>query len=180
MIRAFFALPISETLGLQLSLHTVSLKQQLAHEPLRWIPPENYHITLAFLGNIESRDVPRLETITADIASVHTRSELKVDGLTWFPSIHKPRLLVALISQQAALKKLQADLQQQLRLHGFYVEKRRFIPHISLARAKRNQRVKGFQLTLGELKTEMDELVLYQSELRPTGAHYSALCGSLL
>ncbi len=152
----------------------------MCHEPLRWVPPENYHITLAFLGDIEHRDLPRLETIAADVVGRHTRSELMVDGIVWFPSIHKPRLLVALIKQQPALKKLQADLQQQLRLQGFYVDSRRFIPHITLARTKRNQQAKEFQLMSEELKTEMDELVLFQSTLTPSGPHYSALCGGML
>jgi len=180
LIRAFFALPVSESFGRQISLHAANLSQQLHYETLRWVPPENYHITLAFLGDIESRDIPRLESITADVVSIHSVSELTVDDIVWFPSIHKPRLLVALIKQQVSLTKLQADLLQQLRLHGFYVEKRRFIPHISLARAKRNQKAKGFQLMLGSLKTEMDELVLFQSTLTPSGAHYSVLCEGVL
>lgn len=180
MIRVFFALSISELLARQLSLHADGLLLQLPRETLHWVPSENYHITLAFLGDVESRDIPRLESIAAEVAAHHSFAELSIDDVVWFPSIHKPRLLVALIKPHAALKKLHADLQRQLRLQGFSVDNRRFIPHISLARARRDQQAKKFQLVLEDLTTEMDELVLFQSRLTPKGSRYSPLTVHLL
>ena len=122
MIRAFIALSIAETLERQLSLHAQSLALQLNREALRWVPSENYHITLAFLGDIKSQDLAKLETIMDAVASHHPITTLQIDDVQWFPSVHKPRLLVATVAANSALQKLQQALVNQLRQHGFAVE----------------------------------------------------------
>lgn len=180
MIRAFIALSISETLERQLSLHAQSLAQQLNREALRWVPAENYHITLAFLGDIHSQQLPKLESIMASVASQYQPESLSIEDVQWFPSLHKPRLLVATVAANSQLQKLQQALVNQLRQHGFNVDSRRFRPHISLARAGRQQQAKKFQCVLGQMSTEMDEVVLFQSKLNSSGARYQALAAVLL
>ncbi|WP_339668862.1 RNA 2',3'-cyclic phosphodiesterase [Dasania marina] len=180
VIRAFIALSIAETLERQLSLHAQSLALQLNREALRWVPSENYHITLAFLGDIKSQDLAKLETIMDAVASHHPITTLQIDDVQWFPSVHKPRLLVATVAANSALQKLQQALVNQLRQHGFAVENRHFRPHISLARAGRQQQAKKFQLLLSDLNTDMDELVLFESKLTPKGSRYTALAAALL
>ena len=179
-MRSFIALSISELLEKQLSLHAHSLSQQLPNEDLRWIPAENYHITLAFLGDISPQTTGQLESIISKVAGQCQPCELQINNVVWFPSIHKPRLIVATLAENEALKKLQAKLCTTLRQAGFSVEGKRFRPHISLARAGRRQQPKKFQLVLDNLHTDMDEMVLFESQLTPTGSRYTPLYAALL
>ena len=180
MIRAFVALSISELLERQLSLHAKSLLQQFPNENLRWVPSHNYHITLAFLGDIQPQLVPKIESILQSVAARFTPEILTVNDVVWFPSIHKPKLLVATLDESKQLMALQAALCNALRKKGLTVAGRRFKPHVSLARASRQQSAKKFQLVLGDLTTEMDELVLYKSQLGSGGSTYSPLTAVLI
>ena len=142
---------------------------------LRWIAPENYHLTLAFLGDIKPTECDRLETIAAAVALNNLATTLRLSHVEWFPHAAKPRMLVALPKPAPALDKLQGDLQQQLRSRDFKVDKRKFRPHVSLARAGRAFRACHLGDENLSIELAMDSLVLYRSELRPEGASYTAL-----
>ncbi|MGK0441940.1 MAG: 2'-5' RNA ligase [Pseudohongiellaceae bacterium] len=184
LIRAFIGLSISELLERQLNLHAVGLAQQLANEDLRWVAPENYHITLAFMGDINPQAVPQIESLIEGVVAKSRRATLVIDDAVWFPSIHKPRLLVASLQQHAELVGLQSKLVNALRLEGFSVDHRHFKPHITLARAGRQQQAKKFQSVLSDLTTSMEEVVLFESQLRDTGPrprpHYRPLVAKLI
>jgi 2'-5' RNA ligase len=99
----------------------------------RWIDPENYHITLRFIGDIDegmARDVAEaLDEIRRPYFSV------ALDGLSWFGA-DKPRAIVAKIKPTPALVELQADHERRLRRIGMQPETRKFTPHITLARLR--------------------------------------------
>lgn len=180
MIRVFFALSISEQFEQTLADRAVLLREQLFREPLRWIPPQNYHVTLAFLGDVSSADIPRLAELGREVASRQPVHRLSVRGMQWFPGVHKPRLLVAALSLSPSLNKLQADLQQQLNRRGFPIDRQKFRPHISLARAARGQQPAGFELAADGLMFDADELVLFKSELHAQGSRYTPLSVELM
>ena len=193
-MRSFFAIPLSIEAEQQLSQKVETIKQKMESEPavsLRWISLQNYHITLAFLGNIQNRDVERLHRMSLDmldeIRPEITRENLSiglkpqllsVSHVSWFPSNMKPHLLVLMIEKSQALVDLQKTICRKLRQSGFNLEKRDFIPHISLARM--NSERKGCvvpnldQVTL-ELKTPFDELVLFSSQQSSSGSIYTPL-----
>ena len=65
-IRTFIALKLSDAALEHLKETVIPLKKSLhAKEDIRWVPPRNYHITLAFLGNIPVADIPKIETAMA-------------------------------------------------------------------------------------------------------------------
>lgn len=179
-IRSFFALPLSveseQALEDVASLVEGQLWQHINPEAsLRWVPAENYHLTLAFLGDIARRDLERLEQIAADIASYTVPGEFMLQHCEWFPSAVKPRMLVVTPAPYEPLLQLQKQLSQSLNRHGFHLEKRPFRPHITLARVKDIAQpldLSGLQVNI---PCEMDELVLYSSTLERQGPVYSPL-----
>ena len=175
MIRSFFALPLSRACEQALWQKSQSLQQLPSTRFLRWIAPENYHLTLAFLGDIQATECDRLETVAAAVALNHQATTLHLSHVEWFPHAAKPRMLVAVPKPTLALDKLQGDLQQQLRSRGFRVEKRKFRPHVSLARASKAFRACDLGDEGLSIEWMMDSLVLFRSELRPQGASYTAL-----
>ena len=99
----------------------------------RWIDPENYHITLRFIGDIDDR-------LAHDIAllldGVKRRSfEVRFAGLTSFGG-RKPRAIVAAVEPVPPLVELQAELERLMQRLGLEPEGRKFTPHVTLARLR--------------------------------------------
>ena len=175
LIRSFFALPLSVACEQALWRKSLSLQQLPSAHFLRWIPPENYHLTLAFLGDIKASECDRLASIAKAVALNHGPLKLCLNRVQWFPGAAKPRMLVAVPEPAPKLDKLHGDLQQQLRSRGFRVEKRKFRPHVSLARAGRAFRACPLGDEALSVELAIDSLLLFRSDLRPQGASYTVL-----
>jgi 2'-5' RNA ligase len=99
----------------------------------RWIDPENYHLTLRFIGDID-------DGLARDIASLLGRVqrapfELRLDGLSSFGG-RKPRALVAAAVPVAPLMDLHAEHERLLQRLGLEPEGRKYTPHVTLARLR--------------------------------------------
>jgi RNA 2',3'-cyclic 3'-phosphodiesterase len=99
----------------------------------RWIDPENYHLTLRFIGDID-------DSLAHEIAGMLGRVrrgafELRLDGLTSFGG-RKPRALVASVGANPALMELQAEHERILQRLGLEPEGRKYTPHVTLARLR--------------------------------------------
>jgi len=99
----------------------------------RWIDPENYHLTLRFIGDID-------DALARDIAGLLGRVqrrpfELRLDGLTSFGG-RKPRAVVAAATPVVSLIELQAEHERLLQRLGLEPDGRKFTPHVTLARLR--------------------------------------------
>jgi 2'-5' RNA ligase len=99
----------------------------------RWIDPENYHLTLRFIGDID-------DALARDIAGLLGRVqrapfELRLDGLASFGG-RKPRAVVAAATPVAPLIELQAEHERLLQRLGLDPEGRKYTPHVTLARLR--------------------------------------------
>ncbi|GJE62019.1 RNA 2',3'-cyclic phosphodiesterase [Methylobacterium trifolii] len=101
----------------------------------RWIEPADYHITLRFLGDVDA-DVA--EDAVEALAEMRPRPAITVtlDGLGAFGG-EKPRALYASVAGNAALADLQAEQERLIRRAGVEPDRRKFVPHVTLARLKR-------------------------------------------
>lgn len=99
---------------------------------VRWVPPANYHLTLRFIGNVTS-----IEAEEVDIALAGIRAkpfELRLRGLGTFEKAGRVQSLHALAERTPGLAHLQAKIETALQRAGLPAEKRRFTPHVTLAR----------------------------------------------
>jgi RNA 2',3'-cyclic 3'-phosphodiesterase len=97
----------------------------------RWIDPENYHVTLRFIGDIDGISANEIASM---LFRVNRKPfEVKVQGLTSFGG-RKPRAVVATIAPSRPLIELQAELERMMQRIGLDPEGRKFIPHVTLAR----------------------------------------------
>jgi 2'-5' RNA ligase len=127
MPRLFTGLEIPAELGEALSLLRGGLPGA------RWIDPENYHLTLRFIGDVD-------DDVAQEVASVLGRVrrkgfELRLDGLSSFGS-KKPRAVVAAVAPQPAVMELQADQERLMQRVGLEPEGRKYKPHVTLARLR--------------------------------------------
>ena len=99
----------------------------------RWIDPENYHVTLRFIGDVDdalARDIAQL------LGQVKRRGfDLRFDGLTPFGG-RRPRAVVAAVATVAPLIELQAEHERLMQRLGLEPEGRKYLPHVTLARLR--------------------------------------------
>ena len=97
----------------------------------RWIDPENYHVTLRFIGDIDGVSANEIASMLFRVD--RKPFEVKVQGLTSFGG-RKPRAVVATIAPSKPLMELQAELERMMQRIGLDPEGRKFTPHVTLAR----------------------------------------------
>jgi 2'-5' RNA ligase len=99
----------------------------------RWSEPEEYHLTLRFIGDIDAR---MADEIAAALDEARRgRVEIAFEGLSWFGG-DKPRVIVARVKPTPGLVELAADHERRMRRLGLSPEKRQFTPHVTLARTR--------------------------------------------
>lgn len=99
----------------------------------RWIDPENYHVTLRFIGDIDGVAANEIAGLLARIN--RRRFEVTLQGLSSFGS-KKPRAVVASVAPSRPLIELQAELERLMQRFGLDPEGRKFTPHVTLARLR--------------------------------------------
>ena len=127
MPRLFVALSIPEIVADALTT------LQYGVEGAKWRPPENFHLTLAFIGETDRHGFAEAQTALSTIEA--PAFDLRLSGLGFFGD-KKPRALWAGLDASPALSHLQAKVEQALRRTGFNLERRKFKPHVTLAYLK--------------------------------------------
>ena len=128
MPRLFTGLEIPPAVGFALSLKRGGLYGA------RWIDPENYHITLRFIGDVDHQTANEVSD-ALDRLSNSEAFTLKLNHLGSFGG-DKPRALYAGVEDNTTLRRLQAAQERVLQLRGLPPEGRKFTPHVSLARLR--------------------------------------------
>jgi 2'-5' RNA ligase len=148
----------------------------------RWVRPQNIHLTLKFLGNIDSGEIEKTGRAMVDAAGDSAPFTLTIGGIGFFPDIKRPRVIwVGFGGEIQVLLNLQRKLEDRLATVGFPKEKRSFKAHLTLGRIRQavnpnivDQAIQGYS-DLGDLKFTVNWIILFKSDLKPTGAVYSHL-----
>jgi 2'-5' RNA ligase len=179
-MRAFIAVNIAADVLSEIDALVESIKGRV--RGARWVAAANRHLTLRFLGEADAKVLSAFTAAVESSCREYESFTLEVRGIGFFPSAKKPRILWAGITRPPlVLGQLQNELEEAARRHGFEPERRRFSPHLTLARFRRPE----YDPALIELAWELEghafgvspvtETVLYQSILKPQGAEYRVL-----
>jgi RNA 2',3'-cyclic 3'-phosphodiesterase len=148
----------------------------------KWVPAENLHATLVFLGWIEDDRVEALRFAIDQVASRHPAGRLRLAGGGAFGTKKRPRVLFAVLEGDVEpLARMHADLETAMQAFGYVPEKRPFHAHVTLARARDprgDPTLAACVEPLGAVEpvpVNVREIVLYQSTLSRSGARYEAL-----
>jgi RNA 2',3'-cyclic 3'-phosphodiesterase len=132
-----------------------------------WKSPDNFHITLEFLGELELDKLSVLTETLTKVAGNYRRFGLSIGGIGAFPSLKKPHTLWTAVSGSLTeLNRLRQELHHELQIKGFKLDERQFKPHITLA--SRPKLAKGdFSVVQTKIFGEyiVAELVLFESRL---------------
>jgi RNA 2',3'-cyclic 3'-phosphodiesterase len=140
----------------------------------RWLEPEDYHITLRFIGNIDARTARDIVDTLSDIR--RSTAPVSFAGLSWFGG-DKPRAIVAKVKADPALMDLQAEQERRLRRIGLEPETRKYTPHVTLARLRGTGQaaIASYLATRGALVADSfaaERFVLYSAREGSGGGPY--------
>ena len=150
---------------------------------VRWVKVDNIHLTVVFIGNIREEDLSEIRAAIDPICRKYGPFKLSLRGLGSFPNPRRPRVIWAgLDGDIERMSCLKDDLQRQLKAFGLKDEKRAFRPHLTLGRFRKSVRggfpvedlISRYADFRGNL-CELDELILFKSDLKPGGAVYNKL-----
>jgi 2'-5' RNA ligase len=128
----FYAVKIpSDTKNL---IHTKLLPLEKDFPFQKWVHPEDYHITLAFLGNAETGMLEKSIQLVSDALKSDNDFPLNIVGLDTFGRKDSPRIFWVRLVEQIRLYELRKKVFHACELAGFSLEKRPFHPHITVGR----------------------------------------------
>ncbi len=149
---------------------------------VKWVEPDNLHVTLVFLGEVEDRELLKVCRITEECARKQRSTPLSVEKLGCFPNFRRPRIVwVGIGDGSQTLSDLHEDLESQFSDLGYRREERRYTPHMTLGRVKTELSNDRFAAALTKHAhwrggdTVLSELHVMSSELSPRGPRYTVL-----
>ena len=183
LVRAFIAVEIPIAVR-QAVCVAISDLQKATGSFVRWVPMENMHLTLKFLGDISPSNVDMLTQMMRSEADLYHCFEIHLNGLGSFPNLKRPRVIYIGIQAPAALVALHRGIESASRRLGYESEERGFAPHLTIGRVKQNVTATEQQTIRHALeetkidllgKARVDSVHLYKSDLKPTGSIYTRL-----
>lgn len=148
--------------------------------PARWTDPDQYHVTLKFIGEVRPDRRDDHVEVLRRVASGYRPVDMTVEEMGAFPSLRRPRIIWVGVEATPQLRALKHDLEHGYASLGVERETRAFRPHVTLARAEEGANAGEFR-ELEDLadRVEVEEsftarhLDLMRSRLRPGGPVYS-------
>jgi 2'-5' RNA ligase len=182
-IRAFIAVELPASLREQIIKQTDRLRQPLGEDLMRWVPSENMHLTLKFLGDVPANHLDFIKQALSQIAKQFSAFDLQLSGLGSFPNSKQPRVLWVGI-HAPALHTFQQNIENGMNKLGYKKEERPFSPHLTLGRARQpNSPIDSVKIRdalqsiqLGKIGTaRVNSVHLFKSDLSPAGSEYTKL-----
>lgn len=177
-MRLFTAIDLPKTVLESLDALLRSLRPQAR---IRWSRLDNLHITTKFIGDWPAE---RLDELIAALEEIEPTGEfpISVRELGWFPNPNSPRVFWAGVDGGDKLPELAARTDAATARLGVPVERRRYSPHLTLARIKGPAKLEPLRKTIERTKMNFgsfraEKFFLYESQLQPGGSVYTKLAG---
>lgn len=180
-IRTFLAIEIPKEILEQFERIQYRLDRSMTGV-IRWAKTGSIHLTLKFFGNITERDIRNITDALQARAGALAPVSVAIGTLGVFPNLSKPRVLwVGVTEGMKELAALQSQVETTLEAEGFAREERAYRPHLTLGRMKAGRRIDGLDKAVEDHrnfaagKFTATEMILFRSDLKPTGPLYTPL-----
>lgn len=170
--RLFFALNATDPLAESFlpTLKKLKINADKKEMTMKWVPPDNFHITVTFIGDTAVSDIPKIQAALAETCKVFNSFDLKIEDMGAFSSEHEARVIWLGVQNKRYLNELKNELDRNLAERGISlpVEFREFVPHLTIGRLRNPKSVKDMispfkRKSFGKL--HVHEVVLYESHL---------------
>lgn len=188
-LRLFIALPVPAEVREEIGRAQGRLRREAPRGAVRWTRPEQFHVTLKFLGDFPSAQLEALKQAVSGACAGVAPMALAARGIGFFPNASKPRVLWAGASDsEGRLAELHRRIHAAVLPFAPADSSERFSSHITLGRFKpgRYGSLERFlecaevlrSKTFGEWRA--DEVEIVRSILTPDGAEHASVCGCRL
>jgi 2'-5' RNA ligase len=184
MLRSFIAVKIPVEFQSAIAHNTASLQKALPKPLVRWVTPQNLHLTLKFLGDVSPANLEHLADVLKVEAAAYEPFSMSVGGLGAFPTPRRARVIWIGLEAPVSLAALQHGVEAATARLGYGLEERPFSPHLTIGRVGQNVSTADLQrirtaleaTTVGALGTiRVDAIHIFKSDLQPGGAVYTHL-----
>lgn len=178
-IRSFIAIPIHDEIKRSLGKLIATLRESGAD--IKWVRPDNLHLTLKFLGNIDDTQVTSITNRLDTIGENNSPFSFKLSGTGTFPGPGRPRVIWVGLKGFEPATGLFREIDDAMADEEFEREKRPFSPHITIGRVRSQRGIAKLMEELVKYKDagfgtqDVESLHLMKSVLKPGGAEYSLL-----
>ncbi len=175
-MRSFIAVKISSEQRELIAELVEKLRQYGAN--VKWVRPDNLHVTLKFLGDVDEKALPQIFDSLEKSLTNQQSFDFNLSALGCFPNSRRPRVFWVGIERGAEeLKALAKIIDECMLGFGFPREKRGFSPHLTIGRVKDTRMIDRLTKEFDKHKFEtgkciIDEVFFYQSILKPDGPTY--------
>ena len=154
------------------------INSSLRHERIKWVEPENIHLTLKFFGETDEKKIPAI--IQAIEAAVENSNPfiMNIANTGIFGSRYDPKIIWYGIEKQNELEILAKNIFAELEKCGYDADRQNFVPHLTIGRIKELKDKLLFQQIIDKFNTveiqeeKVTEIMLYESILRREGPLY--------
>ncbi len=139
LIRTFISVPVPQSVFAVRN----SLKETVVTKgaKIKWIPNDNYHLTLKFIGDMPEDEVEKVNQVIKNTISQHSSMSMSISGTGCFPKKERPRIFwVGINGDLSPLQSMVTDLNDALDPMGYPKETKEFVPHLTIARVKYPQK----------------------------------------
>jgi RNA 2',3'-cyclic 3'-phosphodiesterase len=184
LLRLFVAIAVPKTVRNEISRVQEELKLLAPRNAVRWTRPEQFHLTLKFLGDVPADGVALLNNAVQSVCAGRPALSLRAKGVGFFPSPRSPRVIWAGIHDgDNRLADLQRGIEDAVWQFAKETGRESFVGHLTLGRLKPFKRIEIEEL-VERAKAIQDrqfgdwtaqEVEIMRSELSPTGARHTPL-----
>ena len=182
--RLFVAIPVPEAVRNEMIRVQQELRRLAPHDAVRWTKPEQFHLTLRFLGDVSSDRAAALKESVHTVCSGRSALRLYAQGVGFFPNTRSPRVIwVGINDSERHLADLQKKIESAVCRFTEEPDGENFAGHVTLGRFKRFKRQEIGELTVRAqaMKDQIfggwtaQEIKIIRSELSPEEARYTSL-----
>jgi 2'-5' RNA ligase len=154
------------------------ISASLHHERIKWVEPENMHLTLKFFGETDEKQIPSINQSLQTAVSQSKPFTLKIANTGIFGSRYDPKVIWFGIGKNPELDNLAKNIFIELKKCGWHPDRQNFVPHLTIGRIREIKDKPLFQKIIDkfhniEIQEEnVNEIILYESILRREGPLY--------
>src|SRR5258706_6034300 len=183
LLRAFIAIEIPNEIKVEIASQTAGLRRAIVHS-VRWVAPENIHLTLKFLGEISSTNIDFLDQALKTESGQHAPFEITVRRLGAFPNLRRPRVIWIGLDTPPDLGKLRYNIEAAAARLGYPADDKPFSAHLTIGRVREQISTTEAQslrnalenTKIGLLGTFAAKFIhLFRSDLQPGKPVYTCL-----
>jgi RNA 2',3'-cyclic 3'-phosphodiesterase len=154
------------------------ISSSLRHERIKWVEPDNMHLTLKFFGETDEEQIPAINLALANAVAKSKPFSFKIANTGIFGSHYDPKVIWFGIEKQSELDSLAKNIFSELGKSGWQPDRQNFVPHLTIGRIKEIKDKPLFQQIMSKYNTleiqveNVVEIVLYESILLREGPVY--------